>query len=160
MAARTRKETPATRGARGGKASTESEIALRVVVLAPPPGVAFCVQGKLCELLDAKRSTGGDLVFDVTARVDDGDPPRILGDVAQGPPATRFLYVCSGTSAGDVFSPWTRRAKLPFATVTKTLVQRARKGGRLVATIAGVARDGGPACATVPLVGGGWKWQA
>ncbi|MBI5362652.1 MAG: hypothetical protein HZA53_05700 [Planctomycetes bacterium] len=138
----------------------EDEIALRVVVVAPPPGYVFCVQGKAGEFLGALRSSTTDLVFDVTVRATDDDPPRLLGNVAQGAPAERFLYVCSGTYAGEVHGLNSRRAKLPFATITRALVQRARKGGRLVARITGTAKDGGPACATVPLLDGGWNWQA
>lgn len=137
----------------------EVELALRVIVVAPPPGYVFCVQGKAGEFLGALRSSTTDLVFDVTVRATDDDPPRLLGPVAQGSPAERFLYVCTGSYAGELHALSGRRAKLPFATITKALVQRAKKGGRLVARIAGTAKDGGPACATVPLLDGGWRWQ-
>lgn len=138
----------------------EHELALRVIVVAPPQGVLFAVQGKIGEHLGAVRSGPGDLVFDVEVRASGDDPPRILGRVAQGPPSGRFLYVCSGTLSGDATACWTRRAKLPFATITRALVQRASQGGRLVARIDGKAKDGGPACGTVPLLGGGWQWSA
>lgn len=145
--------------AKGARGAGET-VALRVVVVGPPPGVVFSVQGKIGEHFGTVRSKHEDLVFDVVVRAVAGDPPRFLGPVAQGPPAQRFLYVCSGTCAGDATSPWTRRAKIPFATITSELVRRALRGGRLVARIAGRAKDGGPACATVPLLDGRWTWSA
>ena len=49
---------------------------------------------------------------------------------------------------------WQRRAKVPLAGITWTMI---KKGSVIEAHIEGTARDGGPACATVPLLGGGWK---
>ncbi|MBK9492940.1 MAG: hypothetical protein RLZ81_4 [Pseudomonadota bacterium] len=34
------------------------------------------------------------------------------GSHVNGPRGQRFLYVCSGTSGGQLVSPWTRRAKV------------------------------------------------
>jgi hypothetical protein len=31
-----------------------------------------------------------------------------------------------------------------------------KRGGTITARVSALARDGGPACATVPLLGGGW----
>lgn len=136
----------------------EITLPLRVVVNSPPSGIRFCVQGKLGEYLSPVRSTGADLVFEVTARArPTPDGVRLLGNVVQGPPNARFLYICSGTSAGDTASPWTRRAKVPLGGITDALVKKAGNGGRLEARIAGRAKDSGPACATVPLLGAGWR---
>jgi len=57
------------------------------------------------------------------------------------------------TLAGEVPSCWTRRAKVPLAGITDALIAT---GEILEARFAGTARDGGPACATVPLLDGGW----
>jgi len=51
------------------------------------------------------------LTFDFTVRHADaprGQPPRFLGEYTQGPPASRFVYVNSGTAAGqaDTFGAW------------------------------------------------------
>lgn len=136
----------------------ELELPLRILVLAPPRDVLFCIQGKLGEFLSQTRSTGADLVFEFTLRAKRGvDAPRLLGSIAQGPPNQRFVYVCSGTCAGAAFSPVTRRAKVPLAGITNALVSQAANSGVLEARIAGRARDGGPACATVPLLDGGWR---
>lgn len=149
-----------------GSSVADTSVPLRIVVVNPPPDVAFCVQGKRGECLAAQRSRGDDLVFDVelhfgpsTAKDATERAAWIAkGPLAQGPPVARFLYVCSGTSAGDRSSPWTRRAKIPLRELSRALVEQAKPGQRLTATIAGRARDGGPACASVPLLGAGWRW--
>ena len=133
------------------------EIVLRVRVVEPPAGILFCLQGRAGEFLQQVRSKGRDLVFEARARVAEtpkGSPPRLLGPSIQGPPAGRFLYICSGTYAGETHTPWGRRAKIPLVGITSDLVTRAEKKGALQAEFAGTGRDGGPACATVPLVRG------
>ena len=142
------------------KSKEEVEVRLRIVVEKPPAGVLFCVQGKLGEFLSPIKSTGADMTFEVSMRAAPGkvkDAPRFLGAITQGPVDARFVYVCSGTCAGDVTSSCTRRAKLPLKTITDALVAKAKKGAVFEARIAGTAKDGGPACATVPLIGGGWR---
>lgn len=136
------------------------ELVLRVRVVDPPAGVLFCIQGKIGEFLQPTRSGKKDLVFETTVRVTDEGrvgKPRLLGRSVQGPPDARFLYIGSGALAGDKDTPWQRRAKVPLTSITNALVSNAMKKGALEATIAGKARDGGPACATVPLVRG---WTA
>lgn len=139
-----------------GMSATETELPLRITVVRPPPGVLFCVQGKRGEFLHQTRSTGDDIVFQVTARVAPG--PRLLGRIVQGPPAKRFLYVCSGTYAGQTNTPWARRAKVPLTGITQPLIDEAKPDHALAASIKGTAGDGGPACASVPLLGAGWRW--
>jgi hypothetical protein len=54
-----------------------------------------------------------------------------------------------------------RRMKIPLATITWDQIDRLRRDprSRLVATVQGTDRRGGPACATVPLDGGGWQLE-
>ena len=137
------------------RVSDSREVRLRVRVVAPPAGILFCIQGKPNEFLRPTRSKDDDLVFETVVRVADaakGKPPRLLGRSVQGPPAGRFLYICSGTYAGETSTPWARRAKVPLSGVTSGLITRGIKKGALQATIAGTGSDGGPACGTVPLV--------
>lgn len=49
--------------------------------------------------------------------------------------------------------------QLKLGSITPELVERAREssGAVLEARIAGTAKDGGPACATVPLLDVGWR---
>ena len=107
-------------------------------------------------------STGNELSFDLTVRASANGgtaAPRLLGPFTQGPPDGRFVYVCSGTLAGQPDSRWTRRAKIQLGGITGQLIRRALKQpeARLEARFIGTAGDGGPSCATVPLIDGGWR---
>jgi hypothetical protein len=143
------------------KAALRVAVPIRITLLSPPSGVNFCVQGRDArELIQQTRSSGHDLSFDVTldaAQV--AGVARFFGAMAQGPPAGRFVYVCSGTLAGQPESCWTRRAKVPLDGITWALIQRVLTdaGSRLEARLQGRAGDGGPTCATVKLLDGGWR---
>lgn len=94
------------------------------------------------------------MTFEFAVRVGkrSGGEPNFLGPFAQGPPAGRFVYINSGTLAGQSDSGWTRRAKVPLTAITWSLIERAQAtGGVLETSIAGTGGDGGPACGTVPL---------
>ncbi len=137
------------------------EVAFRITVLDPPRGVAFCLQRGRSELIPPSRESERSISFDFTLRVERGvgdGPPRLLGPFAQGPPASRFVYVCSGKRAGQWDSCWDRRAKVPLTGVAASLIEQAAAlpGAVLETQIVGTGRDGGPSCATVPLVGG-WR---
>jgi hypothetical protein len=145
-----------------GAAPAEHELPLRVTILGPPPGVQFCLQRGRRELVSQTVSTGRDISFDLSVKVKplDGDgPPRFLGPFTQGPPAGRFIYVCSGTSAGQPDSPWSRRAKVGLTGITRSQIGEALKNpeAKLEARFHGTAADGGPSCATVRLLGEGWR---
>jgi uncharacterized protein DUF5990 len=122
--------------------------------------VWFGLQRGRTEIVSAVVAKGSDLSFDLTLRVrkDDGGRPRFLGPFAQGPPTGRFVYVNSGTYAGQKETAWARRAKIPLKGVPWALVEKvsASPSAVLQARIAGTGRDGGPACGTVPLLGGRW----
>jgi hypothetical protein len=146
----------------GRRGSEEMQLPLRVTLVAPPPGVEFCLQGGPGERFDQQCSTGTDISFDFDVRVAPGKTPgspSFLGTFTQGPPAARFVYICSGTLAGQSTSGWTRRAKVPLGGITSELITKVRKApsARLEARIRGTAGDGGPACATVPLLDAGWR---
>jgi hypothetical protein len=50
-----------------------------------------------------------------------------------------------------------RRAKIQLRELTSDqLSGLMKRGGTITARVSALARDGGPACATVPLLGGGW----
>lgn len=149
----------AGKSSRARSSQSESVLPLRITVQRPPPGVLFCVQGRPGEYLSQTRSKDADLVFDFDVRVVPGDQPRLLGAVVQGSPVQRFVYVCSGTYAGDKTTCWSRRAKVPLIGITSDMVAKRPPGKRLSAAILGTAADGGPACASVPLLGPGWRWQ-
>jgi hypothetical protein len=139
----------------------ERTLTFRITVVDPPEGVTFRLQESKHGLLPPAHSSQNSLSFDFQLRVV-GEPgsglPNFRGAFAQGPPATRFVYVNSGTCAGQGDSCWTRRAKVPLATATWELIEQvaASPDALLEARIAGRAKDGGPACATVPVLDGGW----
>lgn len=143
------------------RAIPDPDLPLRIILASPPPGVRFCLQRGRDELVSPVDSTGDDIAFDLSVRVNDADDatPRLLGPFTQGPTDARFVYVCSGTSAGQAGSCWSRRAKVGLKTITRALIRRARSrpNSRLHARIPGTAGDGGPSCATVRLLGGGWQ---
>ena len=139
----------------------ESEVPIRIVLVAPPPGVDFGIQsggGNDYETLFVQRSQRRDLSFDFSLKVADNRKdglPNLLGPFAQGPPAGRFVYVDVGTYAGQENTPWSRRIKVPLQGITWPLIRKATStaGARLSARIPGTGRDGGPSCATVSLLG-------
>lgn len=140
---------------------SQPELPLRIVVVHPPAGVAFALQRGRHELVPPAARSDDALVFELSVRVAErGDgPPNLLGPFAQGPRGDRFVYVSSGTSAGQFGSCWTRRAKVKTAGIGWEMVDEAlaTPGAVLEARIHGLARDGGPCCATVPLLDGGWR---
>jgi hypothetical protein len=82
--------------------------------------------------------------------------PDFAGPAVHGKRGERFFYLSwSGERSGhrEMF----RRLKLHLRDLTPAQIDRARKsGGILEARVHAVAKDGGPACASVPLLGG-WK---
>lgn len=124
-----------------------AQIALKIVVLAPPANVWYTLQDKKKVLSALTVTTGADISFDLTVEADgQGD---FYGPMVSGPKGERFIYLCIGTSSGQHNSPWTRRMKVPLKNVPP--------GQKLVARVNGTAKDGSPACATVPLLDGGWQ---
>ena len=80
------------------------------------------------------------------------------GPAVHGKRGERFFYLSwSGEKAGgrEMF----RRTKIHLRDLTPAQIFRAIKGSVLIARIHAVAKDGGPACASVPLLGGGWKLE-
>lgn len=129
------------------------EVKMRIVVADPLPGVTMQVQRGKDELLPPTAARKNDLVFDFEITVDmSGDAPNFLGKYAQGPKDTRFVYVNSGTYAGQHITQWSRRAKLSLMSITREQVE---KGLVLETTMPGVGKDGGPTCASVK----GIEWK-
>ena len=82
------------------------------------------------------------------------------GPAVHGKRGERFFYLSwSGERAGQ--RAMFRRMKIHLRTVTEAQIAYAAKsGGTLVARVHAVAKDGGPACASVPLLGDGWKVES
>lgn len=142
------------------------ELPLRVVVEEPVPGVAVAMQcggPHNVTLVRPVQDSAEALVFDFEVAVEgtiaDGRP-RLLGPFVQGPPNGRFVYLTIGVAAGQFDSPWRRRTKIPLGGLTLAMIEGLPPGRRLAAHIAGKARDGSPACASVPLLAPGWRVEA
>lgn len=136
------------------KSRLDPIVRMRIRVVDPPSGVLFAVQRGRSDLLEPVVDQEGSLQFDITLRL--GSPlsdgtANFLGEFAQGPSSDRFVYVNSGTLAGQVGSIWTRRAKLKLALIPPQLVESARASSeRLIeARVLGTMEDGGPVCASV-----------
>jgi hypothetical protein len=138
----------------------KQEIPIRIIVHDPLPNVSMQVQKGKDELLPPAETSANSISFEfmITVDLDPGTPLNFLGKFAQGPKDQRFIYVNSGTYGGQVNTGWARRAKISLMTITRDQVAKAvSSGGKLEAAIQGRnGRDGGPACASVPVVGG-WK---
>jgi hypothetical protein len=135
---------------------------LRITVVRPPHGVLFRLQRGRTDLVAPVHTSDDAISFDFTLRLGPrrgNGGPNFLGEFAQGTPANRFIYVNSGTSAGQADSCWDRRAKVALAGITWALVEAVERapGAVLEARIQGTGRDGGPACASVPLLETGWR---
>ena len=141
----------------------KTELALRIVVDQPIPGVALALQrggGTRFDLVGPVRTSTEALVFDLDIRLEGSNAaggPRLLGPFVQGPPTARFVYINVGASAGQIGSPWQRRVKVPLGAITWQSIEALAPGGRLTAHIASKGRDGTPACATVPILPPGWR---
>ena len=134
------------------------EIPFRITVTDPLAGVTMLVQKGKDELLQPIEKSAENLVFDFDITVDlTGDKSNFLGKFTHGPKHDRFVYVNSGTYAGQQGTCWERRAKLSLIAITRSQIEFviASPGSRFEATINGIGRDGGPVCASVK----GVEWQ-
>jgi len=134
------------------------QVQLCLTVSHPPTGVPFAVQLGRDDLLPPTSVTRDSIIFDVPVELvqSENGASRLRGAAIQGPASGRFLYVASGTRAGDLRSQWNRRAKVPLTGLPEQL-HRAAPAGEVVtvsAEIAGTAKDGGPAVASIPLLRG------
>ena len=112
----------------------QSELRLRIVVVHPPAGVVFAMQSGRSELLPPARHTPAEMAFDFAVRVAEpaGGEPNFLGPFAQGKAGERFVYVNSGQHAGDLHSPWDRRAKVHLKGIGWPLVKKAIASGGVI----------------------------
>lgn len=136
------------------------ELVVRIRIEAPPPDVVWALQIGRSELSPPTQSSP-HLEFVTTVRVVAGTNGDLdfRGPAVQGPRAGRFIYLTSGTRAGQRDSCWDRRAKVSLEGLRPLLAQQPSETAITigVATINGTSRDGGPACASVPLLGTGWS---
>ena len=106
---------------------------------------------------EAGSSAGRNAVkwrTEITAKTAADGSIDFVGSAVHGKRGERFFYLSwSGVRNGhrEMF----RRIKIHLREVTAAdLGQVAKTGGTLVARVNAVAKDGGPACASVPILGG------
>jgi hypothetical protein len=143
------------------KPSAET-LPLRIIVVDPPPGILWALQLEQDEIVQPTSATKSRIAFDFTVEVADGDAKgafRLRGPAVQGRPGKRFVYLRMGTYAGqrDIDAGW--RAKIDLEGITRKHLDaiKAKRASRLEVQFAGTGPKGGPACATVPLLGKGWQ---
>ena len=115
------------------------------------------------EVVQSQAPLGDSLVFSGELRLKteapaNGASPIFLGPFAHGPPTGRFIYVVwTGEASGrrEMF----RRMKIHLGGITWDQLTELRRHPEsiLEARVAGRDRHGGPACASVPLLDGGWR---
>ena len=140
----------------------ETELRLRIVLVAPPAGVDFGLQdgkGSDYEAIQKQSSKGDDISFDCTVTVKNNRAdglPNFLGPLTQGAATGRFIYIDIGKLAGQADSCWERRIKVPLGGITWEIIEKASADPKLAleARLPGTAKDGGPSCATVHPVQG------
>ncbi|HVF48178.1 MAG TPA: DUF5990 family protein [Pyrinomonadaceae bacterium] len=133
------------------------DVPIRINVLRPPVGVTMQVQRGRADLLPPTERPG-QITFDFMIKVDvSTGVPNFLGEFAQGPKDSRFIYVNSGTYAGQHGTCWSRRAKISLMNVTREQVDDVLSNQKriLETSFTGTGRDGGPTCASVK----GIEWK-
>lgn len=134
------------------------EVLFRIIVTDPLSGVEMKIQKGRNELIGPATDSMVKKVFEFSLLADlDPSVPNFLGPFAQGPKDARFIYLNSGTSAGQAGNCWTRRAKLSLMSISKELVELVLRSpaARFETAIHGISRDGGPICASVK----GLEWR-
>src|SRR5215831_10142927 len=132
---------------------SKHEIKLRINVTSPLAGVSMQVQEGKDRLLPPCDKNADRISFEFPIIVDlSSGAPNFLGRFAQGPKDSRFIYVNSGSYAGQAGTSWNRRAKIPLIKITTEQVKQVidTPGSKLEITISGIGRDGGPVCASIP----------
>lgn len=131
-------------------------VLLHLSVLGPVKGVAYSLQGKDGEVVDAHIATGKTIMFKIPLRLEQGKTGwRFLGDHVRTEGKTRrFVYVAMGQQAGQ-HTEWSCRAKIDLPEPTAAMI-KAASAGQLILESAyeGTDAKGGPTCATVKV---DWK---
>ena len=143
------------------KKSSVDSLALRIIVVDPPPNISWALQLGQDEMVKPSSATKSRISFDFAVELVDGSSKgafRLRGPAVQGRPGERFIYLRIGAYAGQTGTDVARRAKISLEGITLKLIDavRAKRAGVLEVQFAGTDSKGGAACATVPLLGNGW----
>jgi hypothetical protein len=137
-------------------------ISLRICVVDPPPNILWALQLGQDEQGKPTSSTKARICFEFTIDVVEDSCVagfRLRGPAVQGRPGQRFVYLRIGAYAGQVGAAAGWRAKIGLEGIDAKLLAavHAKRSGVLEVQFAGTGPKGGPACATVPLLGSGWQ---
>lgn len=138
----------------------ELKAPLRITLVGPPIGVAFCLLAKDSDLIHPVVSTGHDISFEFIMRATNAASgvARFLGPYAYGPPKSRFIYIGVGTFAGQQSSCWSRRAKIGLSDISWHMIEEASdRKATVEAFVRGGSKERGPLCGTVALLSAGWQ---
>jgi hypothetical protein len=143
------------------KKETAESLALRIVVVGPPPNILWALQLGHDEIVRPTSSSKSRISFDFTVEVVPGDSKRsfrLRGRAVQGRAGERFVYLRMGAYAGQTGMDAGWRAKIGLEGITRKLLDevKAKRAGVLEVEFEGTGPKGGPACAKVPLLGKGW----
>ena len=143
------------------KTSAE-KLSLRIIVVDPPPNILWAPQHGRDEIVKPTLNTKNRISFDFTVDVVEDSSSagfRLRGPAVQGRPGGRFVYLRMGAYAGQIGSSAGWRAKIGLDGISHKLVLavKSKRSGVLEVEFAGTGPKGGPACATVPLLGAGWQ---
>lgn len=130
------------------------QVQVILLITEAPPGVRWAVQHGRDGLLPPCASAPDLMSFALTLGLGPALPDgsfNFRGPFAHGTPADRFLYLNSGTYAGQQDTVWARRAKIKLAGIPRSLVETAAGDANvaIAGRIHGTAKDGGPVCASV-----------
>ncbi len=144
----------------------EKTVRLRVVCVGPPDPIEhdaeFGIQDKKRTVAEKPLDANGDVHYDIEVRArwhDQKELPNFLGPWTNGKIEERFLYLAwtpldpdapRGPLSGG-------RMKIHLKSITWEQIEEADEtGGVLIARVNGRNSDGSLACASVPLLDGGW----
>lgn len=143
------------------KKTSAEKLSLRIIVVDPPPNILWALQLGQDEVVKPTVVTEKGISFQFTVDiVEDSSTAgfRLRGPAVQGRPGGRFIYLRMGAYAGQVGATAGWRAKIGLEGISRKLLAavKAKCSGVLEVKFAGTGPKGGPACATVPLLGVGW----
>lgn len=137
-----------------------SVLHLQLTCVTPPRAgedahTEFGVQDRTQHIHSGQAHANGSVSYDIVVPVTRTEDNRVRfrGPAVHGPPATPFLYLSLRLRDGEP-TPWIRRLKIPLPVLTWDEHAATHSAGVWVASVAGTGSG------TVPLLAGGWTWQA